>query len=88
MSGRITRRKFLKGSAPTAAVAFAGPRILSARSPSEKVNVAVIGTGGRGSSHVRAASRQNVVALVDVDEGRVAKAAKGFAKHAKKLLGL
>jgi predicted dehydrogenase len=80
MASRLTRRTFLKGSAASAAAAFAAPRILSARSPNEKLSVACIGAGGRGGSHVGAARRENLVALVDVDRSRLAKAARGSSK--------
>jgi len=62
---------------------FAGPRILSARNPNSKVNVACIGVGGRGRGHVRGAGGENIVALVDVDAGNLGAAAKGFPKAEK-----
>ncbi len=71
-----TRRHFLKQSAAAAAAAtFAGPYILSAAKPNEKLNVAVIGCGGRGGAHVNAARREHCVALCDVDAGRLGRAA-------------
>jgi hypothetical protein len=81
----VARRQFLK----TAAVAGAGLTILPSgalggpAAPSNKLNVALIGVGGRGRAHFGAVKGENVVALCDVDENALAKAAKTFpdAKH-------
>jgi len=80
MARVLTRRRFLKSSAASTAVAFAAPAVLSARSPNSKVNVACIGVGGRGRAHVRGASEENIVALVDVDANTLAGQAKAFPK--------
>ncbi|MFM7243782.1 MAG: Gfo/Idh/MocA family protein [Planctomycetaceae bacterium] len=52
--------------------------IRAAEGPSERLNVAAIGIGGRGESNLAGMKGQNVVALCDVDEAR---AAKAFAAH-------
>jgi len=83
MAQRMNRRRFLRAAGAAGAAALAGPRILSSASPNEKLNIACIGVGGRGGSHVRAASRENVVALVDVEKKRVDSAGK-VAPKAKK----
>jgi predicted dehydrogenase len=44
--------------------------------PSGKLNVACIGVGGRGGATLGGVSRENVVALCDVDENRSASAAE------------
>ena len=81
----IRRREFLK----TAAVAGAGVTILSsgvlrgAQAPSNKLNVAMIGTWGRAHAHFGAISSENVVALCDVDERHLESAAKKFPKAKK-----
>ena len=51
----------------------------------DKLNVAVIGVGGRGAANVRAVADENLVALCDVDEQRLGEAAE---KHpsAKKFI--
>jgi len=79
MGNRLTRRTFLKSTAASAAAIFAGPRILKAMGANGKVNVAIIGAGGRGNAHVGGAAGENIVALVDVDFGRASKAAKNYA---------
>ena len=49
-------------------------------SPNSKVNCAVVGCGGMGGYAVGEASKQNLVAMCDLDTKRVAKA---FKKHEK-----
>lgn len=79
-----TRRVFLQG-AGTAAIALSATASIRAAQAAEKATVAVIGTGGMGSSHVRALSARNDVDLAwlcDVDAKRVASAAE-VVKQAK-----
>ena len=81
----VARRQFLK----SAAVAGAGLTILPSgvlagpEAPSKKLNFALIGVGGRGRAHFGAVKGDNVVALCDVNEQTLAKAAQTFpdAKH-------
>jgi len=47
-------------------------------SPSEKLNVACIGVGGKGFDNVRNVSTENIVALCDVDKKRAADAFELF----------
>ncbi len=81
MSPRITRREAGK-SAALAGLAFyhgaSARSITAAESPNEKLNLACIGVGGRGSANVGGVASENLVALVDVDEKR---AGGAFAKH-------
>ncbi len=75
MAQSLNRRTFLLGSA---ALGLA-PAAARATSPNEKLNVAFIGVGGRGSANLGGlAPGNNVVALCDVDQGRGGGA---FAKH-------
>lgn len=66
----LTRRGMLAGAAAgaLAAPALAAPRKLS---PSDKVNLAVIGAGGQGASNMSKLVGQNIVAMCDVDYARV-----------------
>lgn len=65
---RVTRRRFLERSvAAGAAASYAVPMLAQGKSPNEKLNIAVIGVAGRGAAQLGAASRENVVALCDVD---------------------
>lgn len=52
----------------------------AAEGPSERLNVAIVGIGGRGESNVKGMKGQNIVALCDVDERR---AGKVFDQHPK-----
>ncbi len=65
------RRKFLKNSGTALAGFYIVPRhVLGGtgyKSPSDTLNIAVVGAGGRGNAHVSAASKENLVAMVDVD---------------------
>ena len=77
MASRISRRDLLKG-----AVAGAGIIILSdaasltAYAQNKKLNVALIGVGGQGGAGHGMASGENVVAMCDAEEGRMADFAK------------
>ena len=53
-------------------------RSASAAAPSERLNIACIGVGGRGAANLSGVQEENVVALCDVDERR---AAKSFEKY-------
>jgi predicted dehydrogenase len=51
------------------------------RSPNEKLNVALVGVGGRGEAQLGAAgAMENIAALCDVDERNLAAAAKKYPK--------
>ena len=81
-TGAMPRRAFLK----TAAVAGAGLVILpsgvvsGADAPSNKLNIAMIGTWGRAGAHFGTAQKENIAALCDVDANHLAQAAKRFPK--------
>ena len=67
----ITRRKFVKTVAATGAAFTILPRHVLGRgmqAPSDTVNVAAVGIGGRGGSDLAAVLSQNIVAICDVDE--------------------
>jgi len=78
----MKRRNFLK----TAAAAGTGLLILpktmlsGANAPSNKLNIALIGTWGRGSAHMGAISSENVVALCDINDLRTKEALQIFPK--------
>ncbi len=78
----MQRRQFLKSTAALGAGLTVLPSgVLSgANAPSNKLNVAIIGTWGRADAHFDAISSENVVALCDVDEEHLAHGAKRFPK--------
>lgn len=72
-----TRREFLGASAGLAAgVTLSAPRYLRARDVHNKLNIAVIGTGGRGAGNLGAVGSENIVAVCDVNRGSLGRAAK------------
>jgi predicted dehydrogenase len=70
----LSRRDFLRKAAAGAVLAGA-PAYVSCRSPSEKLHVAVIGCGGRGADNMAQVLGENVVALCDVSEPNLLRAA-------------
>src|SRR5258708_22000980 len=64
----IPRRQFLRYSAVGAGALVAAPAFLRAQSPNSKLNIAVIGAGGKGSSDTDHCAGENIYALCDVDE--------------------
>lgn len=66
----FSRRKFVKGSAAVAAFTIVPRHVLGGPghiSPSDKLNIACIGIGGKGATDVKGVSSENIVALCDVD---------------------
>jgi predicted dehydrogenase len=81
LRNRVTRRNFLRTSAVLGAATFAAPAYLHAKSPNEKLNVAVIGPCGRGEAQLSAAGEmENVVAFCDIDDNNLASVAQKFPK--------
>lgn len=78
----MKRRQFLTSTTSAGAGLFILPSGLRAGAdvPSNKLNVAMIGTWGRAGAHFGAISKENVAALCDVDEEHLASAAKKFPK--------
>jgi len=82
----LTRRDFMGAAA--AATAFTvvprhvlgGPRRVA---PSEKLNIAGIGVGGRGAGDLRELESENIAVLCDVDRRRVEAAFKRYPKARK-----
>ncbi len=84
ISNRLDRRAFLAGSAALAGAHLLGaPAVLSARAPSEKLGIAVIGCGNQGGGNPGIAARERLVALVDIDDRFLDKAIKGVAAKVK-----
>jgi len=78
----VSRRQFLKASAASAAVLGTGVWTGTARaasgSPLEKLNIACIGTANRAAADINGLKQENIVALVDVDENYLNRAAANF----------
>ena len=81
MPNETTRRTFIKSTAAAgAAMPLVMPPLARAQSPNNKLNVAFIGTGGRGNAHVGEINRmgENCPAYCDVDTSRQGRAAKNW----------
>jgi predicted dehydrogenase len=80
MNAQIDRRTFLKtGAAMGAGITILKSGVLKAgNSPNEKLNIAVIGVGGRGRADLNAVKGENIVALCDVNEQNLAQAVAEF----------
>ena len=74
MSQRISRRHMMvKTSLAGAGVWLSsGRHARTAQAPSEKLNIAMVGAGGRGGGNLPGVAAENIVALCDVDGRRAA----------------
>ncbi|UCC97864.1 MAG: Gfo/Idh/MocA family oxidoreductase [Phycisphaerales bacterium] len=77
-SKNTSRRQFLRRSVGAAAAFTIAPHyVLGGRAgaaPSDRLNIAHIGVGGRGGANINGTRGENFVALCDVDERRAGKA--------------
>ena len=63
----INRRRFLYSSAAVSVAAlFAGPGLLRGRDLNGKLNIGMIGLGGKSGDNLKGIAGENVVALCDV----------------------
>lgn len=63
---RLTRRQFTQ-STLAAAGALAAPSFLRGQDLNSKLNIAIIGAGGRGAANMAQVASENIVALCDVN---------------------
>lgn len=80
---KMSRRKFLKAGAISAAGLTIAPSSILGKNyghiaPSDKLNIAGVGVGGRGFAVLKNMSKENIVALCDVDWRYSEKAFKHF----------
>ncbi len=79
-----TRRAFIKTTTAIAGGYWLGTTpVARAASANEKLNVACIGVGGRGSANVGGVSKENIVAMCDVDEKKAGGRFQQFDKARK-----
>jgi predicted dehydrogenase len=82
MNNRFARRQFLSQTlvGGTALLAFPLLPAWGKASPNEKLNLGIVGVAGRGGDNLAAvaAAGENIVALCDVDDQRLAAAAQRF----------
>jgi len=75
---RPTRRQFGRAVAGAAAGVIAAPAIVRGRDLNGKLNIAMIGVGGRGAANLHGVASENIVALCDVSEPAIDRAAQKY----------
>ncbi len=84
----ISRRQFLGTSAMATAGFMVVPRHVlggpGQTAPSDLLNIAAVGVGGKGSSDIRSVSTENIVALCDVDDTQTARFLKSKRNEPEK----
>jgi predicted dehydrogenase len=83
MNRKQTRRRFLELSGLAGAGILGFPAVLRSQSPSSRLNIAIIGCGGRGAANMKEMLGENVVALCDVNQVNL-EAAGALAPGAKR----
>ena len=82
MGKQISRRRFVAAVSAAAASVMIVPRhVLGGRgvqAPSDTLNIAGIGVGGRGRANVRGCGSENIAALCDADLGFAARTFREF----------
>jgi predicted dehydrogenase len=79
-SGLPTRRQFGQTVVGSAMGMMAMPAVVRGRNLNEKLRIAVIGVGGRGGSNLQDVSGEEIVALCDVAESALDRAASYYPK--------
>ena len=80
---KISRRQFVSSAAAVSAFTIVPRHVLGGvkyKAPSEKLNIAGIGSGGMGGGNIGACANENIVGLCDVDFGRAAGTFNRFPK--------
>lgn len=67
-SQSINRRQFIRTGTAAGAAIIGFPAILRSQSANNRLNIAVIGCGGRGAANMKEMGEENIVALCDVNE--------------------
>lgn len=85
-SGNLTRRSFVARTSAVAAFTIVPRHVLGGAgytSPSEKLNIAAVGIGGKGAGDVKSVSTENIVALCDVDWNKASRTFKAYPQAKK-----
>jgi predicted dehydrogenase len=83
MNGHLGRREFLQQTGTAGLGFWAAGTTASQDRPqgaNERINVAVIGVGGRGRANLDAVRQEHIVALCDIDATRLGQAAERFPR--------
>ena len=86
------RRKFLKATATLSTFMIVPRHVLGGPAyvaPSDKINIAAVGAGGKGRSDIQSVAHENIYAICDIDDNRLADTlnqewAAGFKDKTKK----
>lgn len=79
----LSRRQFLNQATAAGIVTLAAPAIVRGRNLNDKLNLAIIGAGGRGAANLKGVESENVVILCDVNQDGLNKAAERHPKARK-----
>jgi len=76
----MNRREFIKNAAITGAGLLILPSgtLRGQNAPSNKLNIALVGSWGRGAAHFDSLATENVAAICDINEDHLAFGAKRF----------
>jgi predicted dehydrogenase len=80
---RITRRQFNRAALAAAGAVAAAPALVRGQNLNSKLNIAMIGSGGRGAANLEGVLSENITVLCDVN-ARALDAAARKAPYAKK----
>ena len=84
MQASLSRRGFIRASATLTGAGLLGfPAIGAAQGANNKLNLAIVGCGGRGAGNLAEVSSENIVALCDVNERNLDAAARKHPKAKK-----
>jgi hypothetical protein len=64
---QITRRRFAQVFGSATAGMLVAPALLRGRNLNDRLNIAIIGAGGRGASNADSVKSENIVAVCDVN---------------------
>ncbi len=77
---RITRRQFMGQALAGAGVLADAPAILRGQNLNNKLNIAMIGAGGRGRANLNGVKSENIVVLCDVDRTALNKTGEQYPR--------
>ena len=77
---QISRREFVGGAMSAVGVMAGAPALLRGQHLNSKLNLAIIGAGGRGAANLKGVSSENIVALCDVNQTALDAAAQQFPR--------
>lgn len=83
MKTNLGRRSFVAKSVFGTGFLAGAPGYLSAQGSYNRLNIGIIGSGGRGAGNLAGVSSENIVALCDVNKANLDKAASNHPKAAK-----